>query len=346
MADSAGGSPAPVRSVAHRRAFEDAVLPVEGHLPAFDGATGWLHSEPLTPAGLRGRVVLVDFWTYTCVNWLRTLPYVRAWADRYAEEGLTVVGVHTPEFGFERDIDNVTREAAGFGVGYPVAVDNGYRVWTAFANHFWPAIYLADGDGRIRSHHFGEGEYVMTEMAIQQLLGEAGRIVDPELVTVHPTGLEVAADWATLRSPETYLGHRQTTGFASVRHLVPDSIAEYPPAGRLALNHWAPTGSWSIASHAAVLAEPKGRIAFRFQARDVNLVMGPAVRGSAVGFRIFLDGEPVTTSEGADVGRDGTGIAATQRTYQLLRQRGAIAERTFEIEFLDAGIEAYCFTFG
>jgi len=204
-----------IRSIAHRLSGDTAALPFEGRLASFDSATSWLNSDALTPAALRGRVVLVDFWTYTCVNWLRTLPYVRAWADRYAEQGLTVVGVHTPEFGFEHDLDNVTREAAGLGVTYPVALDDRYGVWTAFANHFWPAIYLADVEGRIRYHHFGEGEYVMTEMAIQQLLSGAGRTVDAELVTVNPTGLEVAADWPTLRSPETYLGYRQTTGFAS-----------------------------------------------------------------------------------------------------------------------------------
>ena len=207
--------PGLIRSVAHRLAGERPVLPVEGRLPSFDGATGWLNSEPLTPEGLRGRVVLVDFWTYTCVNWLRTLPYVRAWAAKYADAGLTVLGVHTPEFGFERNIDNIVARSRDFGVGYPIAVDSDYGVWRAFDNHFWPALYLADGEGRIRFHHFGEGEYAMTEMVIQQLLLDAGAEgIDQDLVTVEPRGLEVAADWRTLQSPETYLGHERSTGFA------------------------------------------------------------------------------------------------------------------------------------
>ena len=208
--------PGLLRSLAHRLAGDAAELPVEGRLASFEGATGWLNSEPLTPEGLRGRVVLVDFWTYTCINWIRTLPYVRAWAAKYADAGLTIVGVHTPEFGFERDLDNIVAHTRGFGVEYPVAIDSDYGVWQAFANHFWPAVYLADAEGRIRFHHFGEGEYAMTEMVIQQLLIDAGaEDVDQDLVEVEPRGLEVAADWRTLRSPETYTGYGQSTGFAS-----------------------------------------------------------------------------------------------------------------------------------
>src|SRR3954452_25159341 len=323
----------PPRSIAHRLPGDAGVLPVEGRLAPFDGASGWLNSAPLTPAGLRGRVVLVDFWTYTCVNWLRTLPYVREWAARYAEDGLVVVGVHTPEFGFEHDQANVARQAGTFGVTYPVALDNGYRVWSVFANHFWPAVYLADSEGRIRYHHFGEGEYAMTEMAIQQLLMESGTVVAPDLVAVRPTGLEVAADWQTLRSPETYLGSSQTIGFASPQRLIDDDVRDYAEPGTLPLNPGAPIGSWSIPPPAAALAERDGRLAYRFHARDVNLVMGPVRAGTAIRFRVSIDGEPAIGDHGTDVGPDATGVVTEQRTYQLIRQAHEVVERTFEIEF-------------
>ena len=336
-----------MRQIAHHLAGDDAELPVEGHLPSFEGATGWLNSPPLTPAGLRGRVVLVDFWTYTCVNWLRTLPYVRAWASKYAGQRLTVIGVHTPEFEFERDRDNVVTQARAMDVTYPIALDNGYGVWQAFANHFWPAIYIADAEGRIRYHRFGEGEYAMTEMAIQQLLAEAGAAdVDRGLVWVDPTGLEVSADYRSLRSPETYLGYGQATGFASPDGLRPDKPLDYGAPGELNLNYWAPTGSWTITARAAVLNEPGGRLAFQFQARDVNLVMGPARHGTAIPFRVSLDGRPATAAHGSDVDADGQGTITEQRTYQLIRQPGQVSERRFEIEFLEAGVEALCFTFG
>ena len=335
-----------IRSLAHRLAGDAPDLPVEGHLPSFDGATGWLNSEPLTPDGLRGRVALVDFWTYTCVNWLRTLPYVRAWAEKYADQGLTIIGVHTPEFGFEHDVENVRAQAKDLRVEYPVALDNDYGVWTAFANHFWPAVYLADAEGRIRYHHFGEGEYAMTEMVIQQLLMDAGaNDVDQDLVSVEPHGLEVAADWQTLRSSETYVGYGQSRGFASADVAAFDERRAYelPP---LEANQWGLSGTWTIARHAGLSHEPGGRVAYRFQARDLNLVMGPAGRGAQVAFRVLLDGEPPRAAVGADVNADGSGILRDQRTYQLIRQSGPIAERLFEIEFLDSGAEVYCFTFG
>lgn len=339
--------PGILRSLAHRLAGDADVLPVEGHLPSLDGAIKWLNSEPLTPEGLRGRVVLVDFWTYTCVNWLRTLPYRRAWAAKYADGGLTVIGVHTPEFGFERDIDNVVAQSRKLGVDYPIAVDSDYAVWRAFANHFWPALYVADTDGRIRYHHFGEGEYAMAEMVVQQLLVDAGATsVDLDLVRVEPRGLEVAADWQSLRSPETYLGYGQSTGFVSDDVATLDRPRVYAAAARLPLNHWDLSGNWTVARHAAVLNEPGGRIAFQFHARDVNLVMGPASKGSAVPFRVFLDGGAAAGATGSDVDGDGRGALDEQRTYQLVRQTTAIVERRFEIEFLDAGVEAYCFTFG
>ena len=336
-----------IRSFAHRFAGEPADLPVEGTLGSFDGATSWLNSDPLTPEGLRGRVVLVDFWTYTCINWLRTAPYRRAWAAKYADAGLTLVGVHTPEFGFERDLENVVPQVQTFGVEYPVAVDSDYGVWRAFDNHFWPAIYLADAEGRIRYHHFGEGEYAMTEMVVQQLLADAGaKDLDLGLVEVEPTGLEVAADWRTLRTPETYVGYGQATGFASADVAAFDRPRVYAANAGLPLNSWDLTGTWTVARHAGVANEPGGRIAFQFHARDVNLVMGPATRGTSIAFRVFLDGRPATDALGTDMAADGSGVVDTQRTYQLIRQPGAIAERRFEIEFLEAGVEAYCFTFG
>jgi thiol-disulfide isomerase/thioredoxin len=336
-----------VRSIAHRLAGDRLALPVEGPLATFDGATTWLNSEPLTPEALRGRVVLVDFWTYTCVNWLRTLPYVRAWAKKYEESGLTVVGVHTPEFGFERDLDNVIAQSSKLGVEFPVAVDSDYAVWRAFSNHFWPAVYIADAEGRIRHHHFGEGEYAQTEMVIQQLLLDAGASdVDQALVDVEPRGLEVAADWRTLRSPESYLGYGQSTGFASEDVAVFDEPHGYQARARLPLNYWDLAGTWTVAKPAAVLNEAGGRVAFQFQARDVNLVMGPHSKGASIPFRVFVDGRLAEDSEVDDVASNGSGVVDEQRTYQLIRLPGPVAERRFEIEFLEAGVEVYCFTFG
>jgi thiol-disulfide isomerase/thioredoxin len=336
-----------IRSIAHRLAGERLALPIEGRLASFDGATGWLNSEPLTPEGLRGRVVLVDFWTYTCVNWLRTLPYVRAWAAKYADAGLTVVGVHTPEFGFERNVDNIIAAARSFDVGYPIAVDSDYAVWGAFANHYWPAVYIADGDGQIRYHHFGEGEYAATEMVIQQLLLDAGADdIDQDLVMVDLRGLEVAADWRTLQSPETYLGYRQSTGFAQEHVARFDEPEVYAAPERLPVNSWGLSGTWTVAHHAAVSNEPGGRVVFQFHARDLNLVMGPASRGAAIPFQVFLDGQLADGSYGVDGNPDGGGIVGEQRTYQLIRQPGPIVARRFEIEFGGAGVEVYCFTFG
>ena len=336
-----------VRTIAHWLAGDGGELPIEGRLAPFEGATGWLNSQPLTPEGLRGRVVLVDFWTYTCVNWLRTLPYVRAWASKYEEAGLTVVGVHTPEFGFESDIDNVVAQSRNLGVEYPVAIDSDYRVWGAFANRFWPAVYIADAEGRIRHHHFGEGEYPQTEMVIQRLLLDAGaRDLDQDLVVVEPRGLEVAADWRALRSPETYLGYLQSSGFASEAVAAFDRPHEYDAASSLPLNAWDLSGNWTVARHAAGSNAPGARVGFRFHARDVNLVMGPRVAGATIPFRITLDGGPVGDAHGSDVDSDGRGIVRDQNTYQLIRQPGPIDDRLFEIEFLEAGAEVYCFTFG
>jgi thiol-disulfide isomerase/thioredoxin len=336
-----------VRSIVHRLTGEQPALPAEGYLASFAGATQWLNSPPLTPEGLRGRVVLVDFWTYTCVNWLRTLPYRRAWAAKYADAGLTVVGVHTPEFGFEHDLDNVAAQTRHLGVEYPVAVDNDYAVWRAFANRFWPALYVADREGRIRYHHFGEGEYAMAEMVVQQLLMEAGaQDVDQELVMVEPRGLEVAADWRTLQSPETYLGYAQSTGFAAEPRARFDRAHRYSASPQLPLNYWDLSGIWTVGEHAAVLQEAGGRVAFGFAARDVNLVMGPTAGAGPIPFRVFLDGKALDGAAGTDIAADGRGTLDEQRTYQLVRQPGPITERRFEIEFAAARAEAYCFTFG
>jgi thiol-disulfide isomerase/thioredoxin len=354
--DRAGGAatmaepstrPGLLRSLAHHLAGDGDTLPIEGHLPSFEGATGWLNSEPLTPQGLRGRVILVDFWTYTCINWLRTLPYVRAWDAKYCDLGLTVIGVHTPEFGFEHNLDNVIAQSRSFGVEYPIALDNDYGVWQAFANHFWPALYIADAEGRIRYHHFGEGEYAMAEMVVQQLLLEAGAEgVDPDLVSVDPQGFEVAADWRSLRTPETYLAYGRSVGFASPERVRFNEPQAYPEPGRLELNEWALSGTWTLAAHAAVGNEASGRIAFRYQARDVNLVMGPSAQVTSVQFRVRLDGKAPGGAHGFDVDEQGNGSLADQRLYQLIREPGRVGEHVFEIEFLDNGAEAYCFTFG
>jgi len=321
-------------------------LPVEGHLAGFDGATGWLNSEPLSTGDLRGKVVLVDFWTYTCINWLRTLAYVRAWAEKYRDHGLVVVGVHTPEFPFERDVDNVTWAAKDMAVDYPIALDPDYAVWTAFANHYWPAIYIADAEGRIRHHQFGEGGYEECEQVVQQLLRDSGRDdVADDLVSVIPEGFEVQADWGDLETAETYTGYQQAEHFASPGFAADEARTYFVPEP-LNRNEWALAGDWTIGSRASVLNDAGGRIAFRFHARDAHLVMGPPEPGAEVPFRVYLDGEPPGEAHGHDVDEDGHGTLAQQRLHQLIRQRESIRDRTLEIEFLTPGAEAYCFTFG
>ena len=297
-------------------------------LAALDNAPVWLNSEPLTAERLRGRAVLVDFWTYSCVNWLRTLPYVRAWHERYRDRGLVVVGAHAPEFGFEHDLDNVRRATRELDVGYPVVIDNDFAIWRAFDNHYWPAVYLVDGDGRIRFQHFGEEAYEETEQAIQKLLG-----VDEELVRVDAGGFAEAADWDRLRSPETYVGDAR-----GERRI--DAAA-----GELALNEWALTGRWSVDEESAVLEADGGSIAYRFEGRDLNVVLGPPERGGAARFTVRLDGEPPGDDHGLDVDASGEGAVSEPRMYQLVRQRSP-AQRTVEIAFHDAGVRAYVFTFG
>jgi hypothetical protein len=330
-----------------RRGPGTGALPVEGHLPGFDGATVWLNSPPLTTDGLRGTVVLVEFCTYTCINWLRALPYVRAWAHKYKDNGLVVIGVHTPEFGFEHDLDNVRRALKDLRVDYPVVVDNDYAIWQAFSNHYWPALYAVDAEGRIRHHRFGEGDYEQSERIIQQLLAEAGFAEgDRDLVSVDARGIEAEADWDNLWSPENYLGYERTEHFASPNGAVLDTRHGYAAPARLRLNQWALSGDWTVGRHAAVLHQAGGRIAYRFRARDVHLVMGPAVRGTLVRFHVRLDGQPPGAAHGADVDDQGDGTLTEQRLYQLVRQPGPITERTFEITFLAPGVEAYAFTFG
>jgi thiol-disulfide isomerase/thioredoxin len=318
-------------------------------LRSLDEATGWLNSDPLRAEDLRGRVVLVDFWTYTCINWLRSLPYVRAWADRYRDRGLVVIGVHTPEFAFERDLDNVRAAVRDEQVGYPVATDNEYAIWGAFRNRYWPAIYLLDADGRIRHRQFGEGAYEESEAAVRRLLGAgtngSGGTEDAP-VPVEARGAEAPADWADLRSPESYLGYERSESFASPGGLAADQTRDYTVPDRLGLNDWALSGPWTAGIQATVTAAAGGRIATRFHARDLHLVMGPADRDRPVRFRVRLDGQPPGEAHGLDVEADGTGTATRQRMYQLIRQPKPIGDRLFEIEFLDPGAAAYVLTFG
>jgi thiol-disulfide isomerase/thioredoxin len=324
-----------------------AQMPIEGDLPSLGGATGWLNSPPLTAAGLRGKVVLVDFWTYTCINWLRTLPYLRAWAQTYQDHGLVVVGVHTPEFDVEHDLDNVRRAVRDLGVDYPVAVDSDYAIWTAFDNHYWPALYVVDAQGQVRHHRFGEGGYQQVEMILRQLLTEAGAGgIDQDLVSVEAGGVEAPADWDSLWSPENYLGYERTENFASPDGAVLGTRQVYAVPARLRLNHWAVAGDWTVNRQAIVLNAPDGRIAYRFHARDLHLVMAPTAPGGPIRFRVLLDGQPPGDAHGVDVDDQGNGTVTEPRLCQLVRQPGPVTERTFEVTFLDPGVAAYAFTFG
>jgi thiol-disulfide isomerase/thioredoxin len=296
------------------------------HMPSLDGATGWLNSEPLGPAELRGHVVLVNFWTLTCINWLRQEPHVRAWSQAYRDDGLLVIGVHTPEFGFEHDIELVRQAVTTRDIDYPVAQDNDYGVWSAFANHYWPALYFVDKDGVIRDQHFGEGRYEQSERVIQELLG-----VERELVSVEGIGVEAEADWDHLRTPETYLGYARGQ--------------EAAPRDGLGLNEWAFVGDWKIGPESVALEQAGGSIAYRFHARDAHLVLAPGAR-EAIPFRVLLDGEPPGPSHGVDVDEEGNGVLREGRMYQLVRQHDSVRERTLEITFLEPGAEAYAFTFG
>jgi len=321
-------------------------MPIEGRMPSLAGATGWLNSPPLAPAALQGKVVLLDVWTYTCINWLRTEPYVRAWADKYKDQGLIVIGVHSPEFPFEHDPGNVRRAAGDMRIAYPIAIDNDFAIWNALSNQYWPALYLVDAQGRIRYHHLGEGNYEDSERAIQDLLREAGKTgVGTELVKVVGTGAEAPADWDNLKSPENYLGYGRTENFASSGTLR-DKPRVYAVPPRLARNQWALSGDWTVNKGMVASNKPNGRIAYRFHARDVHLVMGPAVPGTSVKFRVLIDGQPPGPDRGGDVDEQGNGMVTEQRLYHLIRQLGPIDDRQFEIEFLAPGAEAFAFTFG
>jgi thiol-disulfide isomerase/thioredoxin len=310
------------------------------HMPSLGRATDWLNSEPLGPAELRGHVVLVNFWTLTCINWLRQEPYVRAWSQAYRDDGLVVIGIHTPEFSFEHEIDRVRQATKERAIDYPVAVDNDYEIWSAFANHYWPALYFVGADGNIRDHHFGEGRYEQSERVIQRLLG-----VERELVSVEGLGVEAEADWDDLRTPETYLGYGRGERFVSPDGAAYDERRAFEFPARLPLNHWALAGEWTIGRENVVLDEASGGIAYRFHARDAHLVLSPGAR-APIPFRVLLDGEAPGPSHGVDIEEDGNGLLQDGRLYQLVRQHDAVRERALEITFLEPGAEAYAFTFG
>lgn len=322
-----------------------ADLPIEGTMPPLTGATTWLNSPPLTTPQLRGKVVVVDFWTYSCINCLRSIPYVKAWAEKYRDQGLVVIGVHTPEFAFEKSQANVRRNVERLGVTYPVAMDNDYAIWRAFRNNYWPAHYFIDAQGRIRHHHFGEGDYAGSERVIQQLLKEAGAQVDASTVQVKTAGAEMAADFAQVASPETYVGYARAENFRSPGGLARDIVKTYQPAS-LALNDWSLAGDWRVTREHADLQTAGGRVAFRFKARDLHLVMAPATAGATPRFRVRIDGRSPGADAGSDLDAQGAGRIDGERLYQLVRQSGPVRERTFEIEFHDPGVQVFAFTFG
>lgn len=322
-------------------------LLVPSPMHALGEASGWINSSPLTMESLRGKVVLIDFWTYSCINWRRELPYVRAWARKYKDKGLIVVGVHSPEFAFEKDADNVRRAAKDIGVDYPIAIDSDHRIWSAFGNGYWPALYFIDAKGRVRGQRFGEGAYESSERLLQQLLAEAGASgLSTDIVSVDAMGAEADADWANLKSPENYVGYGRSQRFASPGGLAPGLRQVYGVPSRLAANQWALAGDWTVNPESALANAANGRIVYRFHARDLHLVMGPAVRGSVIRFRVLVDGMPPGESRGVDIDAQGYGTIDYQRMYQLIRQRGPVAERQFEIEFLAPGVEAFSFSFG
>jgi thiol-disulfide isomerase/thioredoxin len=319
----------------------------QSELASLKRADAWLNSPPLTASALRGKVVLIDFWTYTCINWRRTLPYVRAWAEKYRDQGLVVIGVHAPEFAFEKDLSNVRRAVNDMRIEYPVAVDSEHVIWRAFENQYWPALYFIDAQGRVRHHQFGEGSYEQSEMILQELLAEAGRgEIDREPVSLDAGGIEAAADWGSLKSPENYVGYERTEGFASPGGAVLDQPRMYELPAGLRLNEWAMSGDWTVTNQAAVLNKANGRIAYRFHARDLHLVMGPVAPGTSLRFRVLIDGRPPGAAHGIDVDEQGNGTVTEQRLYQMIRQPKPITDRQFEIEFLGSGVEVFAFTFG
>jgi cytochrome c biogenesis protein CcdA/thiol-disulfide isomerase/thioredoxin len=336
----------PAKSAGTKSDGANESLGVEGGFPPLAGATNWLNSPPLTPEGLKGKVVVIDFWTYSCINCLRSIPYVKAWAEKYKDHGLVVIGVHTPEFAFERSVGNVRAAVSDLKIGYPVAVDNDYKIWRAFDNEYWPAHYFIDAQGRIRHSHFGEGNYDESERVIQQLLTEAGnKDVPTGIADVNAAGAQAAPSTSD-QSPETYVGYNRADNFVSPGGLVPDESHVYAAAAKSALNQWSLSGDWTDKGEYAALNQPNGRIAFRFHARDLHLVLGPPPDGKSVRFRVTIDSAAPGLDHGADVDADGQGVVDAQRLYQLIRQNGAVADHTFEIEFLDPGVQAFAFTFG
>ncbi|HUN95571.1 MAG TPA: cytochrome c biogenesis protein DipZ [Bradyrhizobium sp.] len=336
--------PATMQAKPSAQSTED--LPVEDITPSLAGAQQWLNSDPLTIERLKGKVVLVDFWTYSCINCLRAIPYVRAWAEKYRDHGLVVIGVHAPEFAFERNVDNVKKAITTLGIRYPVAIDNDYKIWRAFDNEYWPAHYFIDADGKVRHHHFGEGDYAESERVIQKLLVDAGnKNVPTDIVSVNASGTEAASDSADVNSPETYIGYGRSERFVSPGGVVRDAGHSYA-AGQPQLNEWSLTGNWTIGDDRAQLDEPDGSIIYRFHARDLHLVLGPSAEGEKIRFCITIDGKPPGEAHGVDADADGNGVVTTQRLYQLVRVPGAVTDHTFEIRFLDPGVQAYAFTFG
>ncbi len=323
-------------------------LPVEGEIPSLSGATAWLNSPALTSEGLHGKVVLVDFWTYSCINCLRALPYVKEWYGKYKDHGLVVLGVHAPEFAFEKDLDNVRRAVGDLGIAYPVALDNNYAIWQGFSNQYWPAHYFIDAAGRIRAHHFGEGNYEESERTIRELLTQAGYTNLPSAGTgrAAPSGIEAAADETHDQSPETYVGYRRAESFSSPGGLVQDRAHSYAVPASLGLNQWALAGTWAVDPEEAVLRTPPGRLVYRFYARDLHLVLGPGSTGKPVRFRVQLDGAAPGPNHGVDTDASGAGVIKEQRLYQLIRQSGEVGEHVFSIEFLDNDVQVYSFTFG
>jgi thiol-disulfide isomerase/thioredoxin len=336
------------KDMSHRPAIRNEMgLPIEGTMPPLSGATGWINSKPISSDELRGKVVLIDIWTYTCINWLRTEPYVRAWAEKYKDKGLVVIGVHSPEFDFERHIENVRSAARDLNVDYAIALDSDHNIWDAFENQYWPAFYFVDARGNVRHHQFGEGDYETSERVIQKLLVEAGNTDIPtDIVSVDGIGIEAAADWKSLRTPENYLGYQRTLNFSSPGGAVRNEDHEYELPAELNLNHWALAGAWTVEMSAVVLNKAAGRIAYCFHARDLHLVMSTRIPGQPVRFRISIDGKPPGEAHGLDVDADGNGVVTEPRLYQLVRQLGSISDRQFEIEFFDPGVEVHAFTFG
>jgi thiol-disulfide isomerase/thioredoxin len=339
--------PSPDASEKVATSHSTETLPVEGRAPSLAGAVEWLNSNPLSTDALKGKVVLVDFWTYSCINCLRSIPYVRAWAEKYKDQGLVVIGVHAPEFAFEKNIANVRKAVSDLKIAYPVAVDNNFAIWRAFKNQYWPAHYFIDAKGDIRHHHFGEGDYKGSEQVIQKLLAEAGNatVANDDMVKVSASGAEMASVFSDIGSPETYVGYARAANFVSPGGPARDVAHDYSGEPK-ALNQWALTGNWTVGAEHAALNSERGSIVFRFRARDLHLVLGPAPDGKPVRFRVTIDGQQPGEAHGTDTAADGSGTVTSEKLYQLVRQTGAIKDRTFEIEFLDPGVKAYAFTFG